>query len=632
MSEAPKHSAAFRRRRFFNWFPLGLAYAMLYMGRYNLTVAKTSLGVLMTKEDFGFIFAAGTVMYAFSFLLNGPMVDKMGGRKGMIIALIGSGTANGVMGYYLYNILNNGGDSSGMRATLSIMYAINMYFQSFAAVSIVKVNSHWFHVRERGGFSGIFGTMISSGIFFAFTGNQMVLTFAGYIWPGRPMQHLVFAAPAIFLFTMLVIEIFLLQNTPADAGFEDFDTGDASSGEDDKPIPTLQIFKSLFTNPIIMTVAAIEFCTGILRNGVMHWFPIYAKEVWALPSSHALRYGPLADVILAPVRMLNCSSVTPDGLCSKEVIGDVKGWLTLILISWSVAMVSAFLAKKAPEGKRAKLVIAAALGFLVPIFPMGWGGFLFTAGVIGGNVAGWVSDLFFQSRRGPAAGGLYAGLAICTGLMFFVLAPPPNDVGSSKVEGILVGDKILSVDGTATDEWENVFRAFKCVVPTCKDSTWDADRCSCSTAKNIEQSKAPSETGEMSIQIERAGQKIDLFVKDPRAVQRAGDSRKMKVGPVLPMSPWWLGVVVFFMSLCVIGTHGLLSGTATMDFGGRKAAGTTVGVIDGFVYLGTAIQSISLGYLTSQNWQYWPMFMLPFALIGFYLLTRIWHATPNKKR
>jgi len=43
----------------------------------------------------------------------------------------------------------------------------------------------------------------------------------------------------------------------------------------------------------------------------------------------------------------------------------------------------------------------------------------------------------------------------------------------------------------------------------------------------------------------------------------------------------------------------MLSGTATMDFGGRKGAATAVGLIDGFVYLGTGVQSISLGFITS---------------------------------
>ena len=34
------HTAAFRRRRVLNWLPLGLTYAFLYMGRYNLNGAQ----------------------------------------------------------------------------------------------------------------------------------------------------------------------------------------------------------------------------------------------------------------------------------------------------------------------------------------------------------------------------------------------------------------------------------------------------------------------------------------------------------------------------------------------------------------------------------------------------------------
>jgi len=92
---------------------------------------------------------------------------------------------------------------------------------------------------------------------------------------------------------------------------------------------------------------------------------------------------------------------------------------------------------------------------------------------------------------------------------------------------------------------------------------------------------------------------------------------------------WILGAIVFIMSIAVIGTHGLLSGTATMDFGGRKGAATTVGIIDGFVYLGTGVQSISLGFITSKDWAYWPIFLFPFSVIGFLLLLKIWKAKPK---
>ena len=84
-----QHGPWFLSRRFINWFPLGMTYSFLYMGRYNLTVAKNALGGLMSNEEFGLIFAAGTVTYAFSFLVNGPLVDRIGGKKGILIAAIG---------------------------------------------------------------------------------------------------------------------------------------------------------------------------------------------------------------------------------------------------------------------------------------------------------------------------------------------------------------------------------------------------------------------------------------------------------------------------------------------------------------------------------------------------------------
>jgi OPA family glycerol-3-phosphate transporter-like MFS transporter len=84
------HSRKFMLRRFINWFPLGMTYAFLYLSRYNLNISKNALGDLMTKEQFGIIFAAGPITYGLSFLLNGPIVDKIGGKKGIIIAALGS--------------------------------------------------------------------------------------------------------------------------------------------------------------------------------------------------------------------------------------------------------------------------------------------------------------------------------------------------------------------------------------------------------------------------------------------------------------------------------------------------------------------------------------------------------------
>ena len=90
--EGIEHSDEFRRRRVMNWLPLGLTYAFLYMGRYNVKVSQHAFGdmellgaPLMTNQDFATIFFWGTLVYGCSFIINGPLTDRIGGKKAILI-------------------------------------------------------------------------------------------------------------------------------------------------------------------------------------------------------------------------------------------------------------------------------------------------------------------------------------------------------------------------------------------------------------------------------------------------------------------------------------------------------------------------------------------------------------------
>jgi MFS transporter, OPA family, glycerol-3-phosphate transporter len=97
-------------------------------------------------------------------------------------------------------------------------------------------------------------------------------------------------------------------------------------------------------------------------------------------------------------------------------------------------------------------------------------------------------------------------------------------------------------------------------------------------------------------------------------------------------SPLVVGLAALLITTAVIGVHSLMSGTAAADFGGRKATATCSGIVDGFVYLGTGLQSVSLGYLTGYSWLWWPCFLMPFALLGGFLALKIWHELPAATR
>ena len=152
----------------------------------------------------------------------------------------------------------------------SILYGLNMYFQSFGAVAIVKVNASWFHLKERGVFGAIFGILISLGIYLAFD--------IGYLILGNFGLSQVFFVPLGLLAIFFAINIFVVQNTPGEAGLVDFDTADASSGDDGPRRSASEVFKMMLSNPIIITIALVEFCSGFIRQAPMQWYRTFAKQ------------------------------------------------------------------------------------------------------------------------------------------------------------------------------------------------------------------------------------------------------------------------------------------------------------------------------------------------------------------
>ncbi|HVK82654.1 MAG TPA: MFS transporter [Kofleriaceae bacterium] len=255
------HTLEFRRRRLLNWLPLGLSYSFLYFGRYNIKNFQSIGG--LTEAEYGTLFGIGSIVYGLSFLLNGPLTDRWGGRATILIATLGSGLANAVMGYMAMT-----GNTFGLSTVtaFSIVYGVNMYFQSFGAVSIVKVNAAWFHLRERGTFGGIFGILISLGIFFAYdVGKRLSLNL--------PIQYL-FWVPAALLTLFFVLSYLFVRNQPSDTGHPDFDLGDATSNE---KLPVTQVLRKLLTHPVILTISIIELCSGFLRQAIMQWGPDFAK-------------------------------------------------------------------------------------------------------------------------------------------------------------------------------------------------------------------------------------------------------------------------------------------------------------------------------------------------------------------
>lgn len=267
-SQVPNYSAEFRRRRVLNWFVLGLMYASYYLGRYNITLANPILREKFgwSKEQVGFIISSGFITYGLSTLFNGPLADRWGGRKTILIGAVGTVIFNIAFGLF-------GLSSVAVNALtfFSVLWAANCYFQSYGALSIVKVNAGWFHVKERGTFGGIFGIMIQAG-------RLGILAVGGWIISHLAWQWIYFIPAAILVVAFFLTYLYVVDG-PEFAGFPVLDTGDASSGHDHIPVDTKYLLNMVFTNPVLLTIAAAEFCTGFVRHGIDQWFPSFMREV-----------------------------------------------------------------------------------------------------------------------------------------------------------------------------------------------------------------------------------------------------------------------------------------------------------------------------------------------------------------
>jgi OPA family glycerol-3-phosphate transporter-like MFS transporter len=454
VSNPLRHGRWFMMRRFINWFPLGMTYAFLCMGRYNVIVAKGALGTLMSKSDLGIIFGVGTWVYALSFLVNGPLIDKkLGGKRGMLVSAVGASLANVALGVLTWLIVARH-LKVNLVASFSLLYAVNMYFQSFGSMSIIKVKAYWFHVRERGVFGAIFGSLISIGVYFAFDwgGSIIAMTKADstgllhkiFASAGPPLDATwsIFYIPAVILIFWALLDWWLIKDSPEEAGFPHFDTCDASSGQMHVEFSVLDLLKRVFASKLMLLVACVELTGGVFRYSMTQWYSIFAGEV-KQPGA--------------------------------EFLSQHWGWFTCVF------------------------------------------------GIVGGFSGGLISDKWFQSRRGPPTAMLCGFVLVMAVLMSVFLSSSP----------LLVG---------------------------------------------------------------------------------------------------WAAV---FIVMASIGITSLMSGTAATDFGGRKATATSMGIVNGFAYLGSGIQSFGLGFLLASkdaNWQWLPLFVMPFAIIGTLIAIKIWHDLPPATR
>ncbi|NDG26477.1 MAG: MFS transporter [Proteobacteria bacterium] len=418
----PQYSLLFRRRRALNWLTLGLTYSAMYMGRYNLSFANKALSDSYgwDKTQLGAIITAGLSIYGFSAIFNGPIADKIGGRRAMLMGASGTVVFNLLFGLGAYlGFLGKGALLLGYFATV---WALNSYFQSFSALALIKVNASWFHQRERGVFSAIFGSMIQGG-------RALIFITGGFLVAVLPWQW-VFFVPAFVVALMAFFTFQWVRNAPEECHFPTLDVQDASSG-DTEPVTIGYVLGKVFKNPVTLTIAFAEFCTGFVRHGFEQWFPRYMMEVQHLTlESSVFQKGAL--------------SVVGAGILGAFFAGTVSDWIfkgrrtPVACLGYLVQVLCLVVVWKAPS-MNAVLVAFVVNSFAISIVhsmlsgtaSMDFGGkkaAATAAGIfdgmqyLGGSVVGigmgWLLELFGWSVWGPSMIGFSILGAVLMGALW----------------------------------------------------------------------------------------------------------------------------------------------------------------------------------------------------------------------
>lgn len=258
----------FRARRVRNWTIIGVLYALFMMSRYNYSAISPLLlnAFGWTKEDLSILETALPFFYGLSVIINATIVDRIGGRKAYLIGSVGVVAANLVFGagHWIIGVF----EPRQTAYIMSVVWAVNAYFQSFGAMAIIKINSQWFAKDERGTFSAIFGVLIRLGLVFAFAGVPRIAAATTWYWG--------FWIPAMLVAAFALLDYYFVKDKPEEAGHPAVLPDTKSRAK----LTTFELIKGVITNKNVLIFALASIMIGFVRrSAVDSWWPLYLKEV-----------------------------------------------------------------------------------------------------------------------------------------------------------------------------------------------------------------------------------------------------------------------------------------------------------------------------------------------------------------
>lgn len=286
-----------------------LGYVGYYLGRKNLSAALPLLEEVFgySNEQLATIAAASELAYAGGKLVNGPLGDKLGGKKIFLLGLAGALVCN-----VLFALADHMGPAIGVE-TLTLFVVIwcaCRFFLSMGWGGIAKTIGAWYEPERNGTIMGYislnfqFGGVAAS-LFAGFLVGT-VTTAAGAL-ESPDAWKVVFFWPAAIMAGVWVWSFFASRATPQDV-IPGTDFGDSLEGKriltdysevaalpaeastDAPALPTdaelralkpsvKEIALGLLKNPLFLCLLLYSFMTTLLRSVFVTWSVKFFKDL-----------------------------------------------------------------------------------------------------------------------------------------------------------------------------------------------------------------------------------------------------------------------------------------------------------------------------------------------------------------
>jgi sugar phosphate permease len=378
---------------------LAIGYVGVYLCRKNLSVAipllQESFGA--TKEQVGGVASMGTLAYAAGKLVTGPLVDRLGGRRGFLIALAVVALF-GVAGAFAPGL-----------AALTLFYGVNRFAGSAAWGAMLKLVPSWFGPARTGTVVGVLSlSYVAGGVLATLFARQVLASGGGW--------RAVMGVPSSVLVLLTILCVFLVRSGPLEAPR---DGGADTRGAADKATRRSPIAE-LLRRPQFLVVCALSFAITLMRESFNTWSVDFLVSIQggtpsvATAALHSIGFD-LAGVI----------SILAAGVAYDRIDPARRRWLmagTLI----ALAMVLAALPRVAALNPVYGAVLVGVVGLLV------YGPYSLLSGVLAVEAGG--------AGLAATSAGIIDGAGYVAGALAGAMLGRLLDVG-----GYALGFRVLSV-------------------------------------------------------------------------------------------------------------------------------------------------------------------------------------------